>query len=86
MRKVDYNLEEFASLAGLPRKKCRDNLVRICSEYGFQLTDFKVEKDNENSDFIFTPEIAAPLQIHLQGKCLESIHSHSRRESMCLSI
>lgn len=63
MRKVDYNLEEFASLAGLPRKKCRDNLVRICSEYGFQLTDFKVEKDNENSDFIFTPEIAAPLAL-----------------------
>lgn len=63
MRKVDYNLEEFSALAGLPRKKCRDNLVRICSEYGFQLTDFKVEKDNENSDFIFAPEIAAPLAL-----------------------
>jgi hypothetical protein len=63
MRKVDYNLEEFSALAGLPRKKCRDNLVRICTEYGFQLTDFKVEADNENSDFIFAPEIAGPLAL-----------------------
>lgn len=63
MRKVDYNLEELASLAGLPRKKCRDNLVRICDEYGLKLKDFKVDDENENSDFLFTPEIAAPLAL-----------------------
>ena len=49
MRKVDYNLEELASLAGLPRKKCRDNLVRICDEYGLKLKDFKVDDKFETN-------------------------------------
>lgn len=63
MRDIDYSFKDFLELTGLERKKCRDTLVRICDEYGFKLTDFKIEKDNENSDFIFTPEIAAPLAL-----------------------
>lgn len=65
-RRVDFSMEEMLKLTGLPRKQFRDILMRFCDMYQFKLVDFKVDKENEKSDFYFPPEIAEPLALMLK--------------------
>ena len=65
-RRVDFSMEEMLKLTGLPRKQFRDTLIRFCDMYQFKLVDFKVDEENEKSDFYFPPEIAEPLALMLK--------------------
>lgn len=66
-RRIDYTQEEMIQMTGLSRSQFVRGLKRICEMYGFNINDFKVEKDNVNSAFFFTPEVADLLTILLRN-------------------
>lgn len=66
-RKIDYTQEEMIQMTGLSRSQFVRGLKRICDMYGFDINDFKVEKDNTESAFFFTPEVADLLAILLRN-------------------
>lgn len=45
-RRIDYTQEEMIQMTGLSRSQFVRGLKRIGEMYGFNINDFKVEKDN----------------------------------------
>lgn len=77
-RVFDYSFDDMAELAGVPRKKFGDNLNRICDEYGFDLSEFKVDPERPKSDYFFPPEIAEPLALLVKH---HDLHPYGRRNA-----
>jgi hypothetical protein len=66
-RKIDYSQDEMMELTGMTRSQFVRGLERVCEMYGFDITDFKVEKDNKDSAFFFPPEVADLLAILIRN-------------------
>lgn len=66
-RLIDYSQEEMLEMTGLTRQQFRRKLIKLCEMYSFDIDNFKVEKDNINSEFFFIPEVAQLLAILLRN-------------------
>lgn len=66
-RLIDYSQEEMLEMTGLTRHQFRRKLIKLCEMYSFDIDNFKVERDNINSEFFFIPEVAELLAILLRN-------------------
>lgn len=75
-RTIDYSQEDMVKLTGLERRAFTRELIRFCEMYDLDVSDFKVEKRNNDSGYFFTPEIA-----HLLGVMIRTLNSHPLKRS-----
>lgn len=66
-REIDYSQNDMLKLTGLERREFARTLKKICKMYNLDLSLFKVEKDNENSEYFFIPEVAQLLAILIRN-------------------
>lgn len=65
-RTIDYTQQEMMDITGLTRHQFIRDLGRLCEMYDLDISVFKVEQGNDNSEYFFIPEIAQLLAVMLR--------------------